>query len=61
MAEQEQVRQQIEPAPQTPTAAPEDAELSDEQLDQAAGGGTLAGVTLPYSGTRSLIDTSTGE
>lgn len=40
MAEQEHGKQQIEPGQQPkPATNPEEAELSDEQVDQVAGGG----------------------
>ena len=39
MAEHEQAKQQTEPGqPQDPTTKPPEAELSDEQLDEVAGG-----------------------
>jgi hypothetical protein len=49
MAEPEPVTPQSEPAPSHPTTAPGDAELSDEQLDQVAGGAIVIEVPR-YSG-----------
>ena len=44
MTENAQPRQQSQPGqPQDPTARPAEAELSDEDLDQVAGGGVSTG------------------
>ena len=43
MTEREQSQQLAEPQQQEPTTRPADAELSDEQLDQVAGGKEVKG------------------